>query len=268
MPFEWTCVDGKISCDPALRIGPASWSKTSAFRPDLVDRPRVGVGRIAVLHHGRQGRVVHDEQPAHGVRPHAARQVVPLLVLDGRNVAVLGQPGLHHTEHAPPVRGLGRDLEGRGRQDEIRLADLPLVHVDERGRRRHVRRVAARRPAVDPRRDGRDLGVAQRPVVLEPLNADVLLDVPGRHDPHAIAQAGPLLDRARPGTDVLVADERHRGERVGTVALLAAPLQNRRDVPGERGRLHRLGDCGERPDETDHRHQHAGQPAGNTHSVM
>ena len=56
-----------------------------------------------------------------------------------------------------------------------------------------------------------------------------------------VAQLRPLLDRAGVGTHLFVGDQRHRRDRVGAVARLAAALQNRRDVHGEglRGARHR-----------------------------
>jgi len=65
-------------------------------------------------------------------------------------------------------------------------------------------RVPARRAVVGPRRDFGDLLVAQRRIVLKFLDADVLLDVPGRHDASVRSYAGALFDRARIGADVFV----------------------------------------------------------------
>ena len=106
----------------------------------------------------------------------------------------------------------------------------------------------------------RDLLRGQRQVALEPLDADVLLDVPGRHDVLVAPQPGPILHGARPRTRVLVGDQRHRRHRVGAVAALAAPLQDRRDVLGERDVLNvRRGLCvrgrGRRQQGRDHRRE-------------
>jgi hypothetical protein len=53
-----------------------------------------------------------------------------------------------------------------------------LIKILEPPRRRHVGGVAARRSGVDPFRDGGDLLVGQRGVVLELGDADVAIDVP------------------------------------------------------------------------------------------
>ena len=45
--------------------------------------------------------------------------------------------------------------------------------------------------------------------------------------------AGPLLDGSGPGAYVLEGDQRHGRHAVRAMAVLAAPLQNRGDIPGE-----------------------------------
>ena len=90
------------------------------------------------------------------------------------------------------------------------------------------------------------------------LDPDVLLDEPGRHGAAPVPQGGPRLDGPRPGPRLLVRQERHRRDRVGPMALLAAPLEDGCDVLRERhlglagrARCARLGPCGDR-------HQHGG----------
>src|SRR6185295_16136235 len=145
-------------------------------------------------------------------------------------VAILGEPGRHARHLAPPVGRAALHLELLHLDDEIGRADRPgaLIRIDLR--RRHVGRVAARRAAVGPLRDGGDLVVAERGIVVEFLDADVLLDVPRRHHPGARPHAGALLDRARPRPHVFVAHQRHRRHAVRAVAVLAAALQDWRDV--------------------------------------
>ena len=200
---------------------------------------RLGVG---VARH----RVVDDREPLDGG-----------LGLDRPDPAVLGQARVG-VEVTPPVWGLGGDHERLGNLDDpVGLADLPLGDVAELARRRQVLGVAAGRARVHPSRDGLDLLVAQRVIVLEPLHADVLVDVPRRHGPgdHLLA------DRAGPRPRLLVGQQRHRRDGAGAVALLARALQNRRDVPGE-GELVRLVlrlDGGRRGQETERGDQGDGE---------
>ena len=62
------------------------------------------------------------------------------------------------------------------------------------------------------------------------LDADVLLDKPGRHDAGVRTHRCALLDRTRIWTHFLVAGERHRRAPIGVVTLEAASLQDRSDV--------------------------------------
>ncbi len=138
----------------------------------------------------------------------------------------------------PPV-GAGRVHREvvRRRHLQIGLADEPVAFRPERQRRRHVGRVALRRAGVDPAHDGRDLVVAQRAIVLVVADADGLVEMPRRH----VAVRHALPDRARPRPHFVVGDERHRRRRARVMAGLAAFLEDRRDVFGER-RL--IADCG------------------------
>src|SRR3954471_3477078 len=110
------------------------------------------------------------------------------------------------------------------------LADVPPVGIVEFARLRHVGGVAHRRAGVDPLRDGRDFVVAQRWIVLEALNPDMRIDAPRRHLPFSDA----LLDGSRPRPDILGRYQRHRPHLSGPMAALTRPLENRRDVLGER----------------------------------
>ena len=136
--------------------------------------------------------------------------------------------GLVPRVHRVALLGVGRRLE-----DQVGLAvhllEVPDVVARPLDRLRHVLHVALGRAGRHPLDDGVDLGVAQRAVVLEVLDAQALVEVPGRHLPglHAVA------DRAGPRPALLVGDERHRRDRIGPVARLALRLEDRRDVLGE-----------------------------------
>ena len=94
------------------------------------------------------------------------------------------------------------------------------------------RRVHAQHIFADPADQRRDLLVAQAAVVLELLDADRLVDVPGRHQ--ALGDLG--LDATRIFSRILVGQEGHRRDRVRLVAHLAFLLEDRRDVLAERHR--------------------------------
>ncbi len=75
------------------------------------------------------------------------------------------------------------------------------------------------------------------------------------------------------GRNILICDERHRRHTAGSMTLLTAPLENRRDVPGEgylAGRIllggggdgHGKGDSRKRGHEHGHRGPDNGFPLG------
>ena len=180
---------------------------------------------VVVLVDGIGKRVVDDptRAPVHGPR------------LDRLDVAVLLQTerGIERAEHVGTRR---RHLVGWIAHDQIRLADLPDRPVRELRHLRHVSLVAHGRPGVHPGRDRRDLLVAQRNVVLELLDSDVLVDVPGGHLPGDDA----VLDRPGPGPHFSVRRQRHRRHLAGAVTDDARVIQDRGDVLGER---HVVGRC-------------------------
>ena len=198
-------------------------------------RRRVGVGGdvgdARVVHHGR--RQIGPLVQLPDLVPQTRRP--DLLDLDRPDVAILGQPGRERPEGAPPVGAVGPDADhGRG-DDEVGLAHRPRGAVRPVDRRRHVGRIAPRRAGIDPLGDQRDLLPAERDVVLEALDADVLLDEPGRHALGIVVGArGLVLDGPRPGPHVLVGRQGHRRAALGPVAGLARPLQDRRHVLRER----------------------------------
>ena len=179
---------------------------------DLVHRP-VGARRrrtpadrppapCRVEHLRAPDHVVEDEAAADRRAAGAARRrhVVDFLDLERRDVAVFGEAGRHAAESRPtsparsPLTTISCVLTIR--------SGVPIAHVVPVG--------------VDLARGGMSAGlprgaplsahfaifaisvVAQRRIVLELLDADVLLDVPGRHHAGLRADAGALLDGARP----------------------------------------------------------------------
>ena len=99
---------------------------------------------------------------------------------------------------------------------EVRQLDL----------RRRIGRVAARRAGVGPGGHEVDLGLRQGAILLELLDADVRIDVPGRH----LAGDDLVPDGARPGPRLLVVHQRHRRHVVGPMADLTRALQDGLDV--------------------------------------
>ena len=209
------------------------------LREDLVALAHPVVGdRDALLAVGRTvvGVAVVDHL-------HAAR--VGRLELVGLNPARLVDP-LDRNRRAPPlVLAVGLDVVGRrpddqiGRTLQLRL-ELPRSSLGKAG---HGRRVApaTRRARIHPPHDRLDLVVAQRDVVLVGLHADVLVDMPGRHEALLHAE----LDHARVALRRLVVEQRHRGERAGPMALHAMLPQDGRHVRGEGDLLPRRGRAGE-----------------------
>ena len=199
--------------------------------PDLVDRPEAVVRVGDPVRSDRDDdQVVDDVEPADRVALRYALEVAHLPHLDRRDVAVFRQAGVDLAHRAPPVGGGRGNLDGRRLQNEVRRAELPIGHRGDRLLGGRVGDLTARGAVVGPLGDLRDLLVRQGDVALVLLNADVALDVPGRHHVGLADAAGPVLHGPRPGACILVAEERHRGDRLGAVAVLTAPLENRGDV--------------------------------------
>ena len=137
----------------------------------------------------------------------------------------------------PLVLPVGQHVVGGRADDEVRRPaqhrlDLPGVGARELERLGQVGGVALGRAGVDPADHGVDLGRGQRDVVLVVLDAHRRVEVPGGHE----APLDPVADAARPGARLAVVEQRHRCDARRLVTLLARPLQDRRDVPAERGR--------------------------------
>ena len=212
--------------------------------PDLVNWPGrvafVCAGRIRILVGGLNARapdhVVEHVVPADRGSAAAARvvEVVDFLDLEGGDVTILVEPDVDAFDLAPPVGRIRLYDYVLRPDDHVGRPDVPGAQTVEHAQGRHVGRVPTRCAAVGPLRDLCELDLTERRIVLVLLNADVLLDVPGGHHAGVRPDAGPLLDGAGPRPHVFVSDERHRRHAVGTMAVLAAALQNRRDVLGER----------------------------------
>src|SRR5262249_52673240 len=118
------------------------------------------------------------------------------------------------------------------RNDQIGLAECPLVIVVPNLGGRQVGGVAFGGAVIDPLGDRRDLVIGERHIVLIVLDPDVLLDEPGRHGSALVAERGALLDRPGPRPRVLIGDQRHGRDAVLVVALLAASLEYRCNILG------------------------------------
>src|SRR5579871_562732 len=150
--------------------------------------------------------------------------------LDTLDVAVLRQAGIDQNI-GPPVRALGLDDHVLGQaDDEIGFADLPDLLVAKLARRRQVGRVALRSAGVHPLDHRGDLLLAQRNIITEMLDADVLVDEPRRH----LAREDLLPDRPRPGSRLFVSEQRHRRYLPGAMTDLAMRLEDPGDVLGKR----------------------------------
>lgn len=179
---------------------PRPWSAV-----DEMHRPPAEPGGVARgVECGPDG--VMKDEPSAGTALHVA----DFLDLERLDIPVRAEPGRYRRQR-PPLVGRGKDQ-----------------------RCWEVGRIPAGGARICPCRHRRDFLLAQGDVVLVVLDADILLDEPGWHDSHSVAQTRTLFDTARPGPRVLVAEEHHRGDRVRSVTVLAATLKDRRDVPGER----------------------------------
>ncbi|PYR62650.1 MAG: hypothetical protein DMF91_05895, partial [Acidobacteria bacterium] len=140
----------------------------------------------------------------------------------------------------PRVERDGGHRVGRRFDDEIGLAELrgkiPDRFIRPLLRWRHVLGVAFGRARIDPPHQRVDLVVGQRPIVLELLNPDGLVDVPRRHLPRRHAR----LDRSSPRPGLFVRYQRHRCDVAVAVARLTFVLEDRRDVSREGGNRRRM----------------------------
>ena len=162
--------------------------------------------------------------------------------LDGSHPTSLGQTGFD--DRLPPgVVGPGLLRPRGGADDEIGLrlpehrGELPDLLGRPVPEGWHVRRIASRRALLDPPHDGGNLIIRERSVVLERLDADGLVDVPGRH----LAAFDPGSDRPGPGAHLVERPEGHRSDRFLTMTRFAFLLEDGRDVLREGGPGGHLG---------------------------
>ena len=212
--------------------------------PGLQQHAGVGRGECRIL----ARRVLHEELStaassvvAHvavvtrfnrvrkGVVNHLSGVSVNHPALDGLDIAIFFRTE-RGGQGAVQIRAGRRHLERGVFHDQIRRAYPPGRHVVESWHGGHVGGVPLDGAAVDPFDDRRDLVITQRRIVLVLLDADRLVEEPGRH----LALADALLDRLRPGPRVVVREQRHRRDLAGTMTPDARPVQNRRDVLRER----------------------------------
>jgi hypothetical protein len=151
------------------------------------------------------------------------------LDLDGAHPARLGHAGFDRRPR-PFVLGVRGDRVWRRANHQIRgserVGKLPAIRIGNDRRGGKSLHVALRRTGVDPPNDRGDLGVGERAIVLELLNADRLVDVPGRH----LARLHAFLDDVEVLLGVVVGQKRHRRDRAGLMAHLTFALEERRDV--------------------------------------
>ena len=211
---------------------------------DLVHRP---VGRLLVECREQRAFLVglaveHLRAPDHVVEHEASADrgaagrrlrldVVDFLDLERRDVAILGQAGRHARNLAPPVRRVALHDEFLGLDDQIRRADRPRVAVGV-----DLRPAACRPDCRSARRcrpTWRSIAISSSLSDGSFWNCWMPMFFSTYHG--GITPAfGPmpvrcLMARAH-GRDVFVGRQRHRRDAVGAVAVLAAALQDRRDV--------------------------------------
>ena len=150
--------------------------------------------------------------------------------LDRLDISILGEARIHQNVDPSVGRFGGHQLVFRQRDDQIRLIEVPLIGIVELARPGHIGGISLGRAGIHPFDDGRDLLVGQRHIVLEVVDAYVLVDVPGRH----LAREDFLLDRLGPRPRFFISQQRHGRERVRPMAGLAAVLKDGRDVFGKR----------------------------------
>ena len=148
--------------------------------------------------------------------------------------AVFRETCRHDADISPPV---GPDRGNRhvdGPQHQVRLPEHPSLVGWELERRRHVGRIALGNSVVHPGLDLGQLFVAEGVAVLESLDSDTGLNEERGHGAHAVPDGRAIPDARGVAPRLLVRGEGHGRPTAGPVAILAAPLENGRNVLGER----------------------------------
>ena len=198
---------------------------------DLVNGP----GRATARRRRLPNHVVDDVPLAHRL------PAVVLLVFDvinfadlhGPDITILLQSGRKALDLTPPVGVPTSHEHFFGDRDEVG-PDGPLCIVIKHPDGGQIRWITFGRAVVRPSGDHRDLLIAEGGVLLVLLDADVFLDVPGRHGAGTVTDRRALFDPPGKPPRFVVRDERHGGHTHRVVAILAAALQDRRDVLVER----------------------------------
>ena len=192
--------------------------------------------RCLVAGHGAEViQVMEHIAAADGIGRVGPRHVVDFANLDRRDVSIFGEAARNRRQLRPAIGTdrRHRHVGARAARDRARRSSICWRCRNRAASAGAPDRLAARR--CPPTSAILAISASlERDVVLELLDAEVLLDEPRRHHPGARTEAGPRLDGARPGPDLFVGDERHRRDAAGPMALLTASLQDGRDVPGER----------------------------------
>src|SRR5579864_1489440 len=95
--------------------------------PELAGAARRGLTTLELRGDDRHPHEVVDRKHSTDRLPAGfSGAVVHLFHLDRRDISVFGQAGRRLSNRAPPVRGAGLHRDGRRRNNQVRLADLPL----------------------------------------------------------------------------------------------------------------------------------------------
>ena len=172
------------------------------------------------------------QQECQRVMHHSTAGIILGADFDGFYPALLGKSGRRHRAK-PFVLGDGGQIIGLRCDHQVRRAThlifkAPDQRIVELNCGRCQRRITLRCTLIDPSQNRGALCLSQAPVVGKLLNADLRIDVPGRH--HTIFDA--IANHRRKQLGFLIGQQRHRRDGVGPVALLTFLLKNRSNIAG------------------------------------